>query len=103
VGHNTIRDVPLLSPSSNQFDGRFSVGNENRRGWNGVVRANYDFEYGILRTATAQMSYNTDCCGFSVQVQRINAGTRNDNVFRLAFSVANLGSFGNLKKQDRAF
>jgi LPS-assembly protein len=33
VGHNTIRDVPLLSPSSNQFDGRFSVGNENRRGW----------------------------------------------------------------------
>ncbi|MGO9097550.1 MAG: LPS-assembly protein LptD [Bryobacteraceae bacterium] len=103
VGHNTIRDVPLLSPSSNQFDGRFSIGNENRRGWNGVVRANYDFEYGILRTATAQVNYNTDCCGFSVQVQRINAGTRDDNVFRLSFSVANLGSFGNLKKQDRAF
>jgi LPS-assembly protein len=68
-----------------------------------VLRATYDFEYGILRTATAQVSYNTDCCGFSLQVQRINAGTRDDNEFRLSFSVANLGSVGNLKKQDRAF
>ena len=103
VGHNTVRGVRLLSPSSNQFDGRFTVGNDNRRGWNAVFRANYDFRAGIMRYATTQVTYNTDCCGFNVQYQRISAGPRNDNVFRIAFSVANLGSFGNLKKQDKAF
>jgi LPS-assembly protein len=103
VGHNTVRGVPLLSPSSNQFDGRFAIGNENRRGWNAVFRSNYDFRSGIMRFATTQVAYNTDCCGFSVQFQRINAGTRNENVFRVSFAVANIGSFGNLKKQERAF
>ena len=103
IGHNTVRGVPQLSPSSNQFDGRFAIGNENRRGWNAVFRTNYDFRSGIMRYATTQVAYNTDCCGFSVQFQRINAGTRNENVFRVSFAVANIGSFGNLKKQERVF
>jgi LPS-assembly protein len=38
-----------------------------------------------------------------VQYQRISAGTRNENVFRIAFAVANIGSFGTLRKQERVF
>ncbi len=103
VGHDTVRGVPLLSPTSNQFTGRFRIGNENRRGWNAGFDANYDFKFGVMRFATTQVTYNTDCCGFSLQYRRFSVGTRNENQYFFAFSVANLGSFGTLKRQDRMF
>jgi LPS-assembly protein len=56
-----------------------------------------------MQCATAQVTYNTDCCGFSVQYHRFSFGVRNENQFRVAFSVANIGSFGTLKKQERLF
>ncbi len=101
--HNTVRGVPQLSPSSNQFSGQFRIGNENRRGWNAGFLANYDFKFGIMRFATTQVTYNTDCCGFSLQYRRIGVEGRNENQYVFAFSVANLGSFGTLKRQDRMF
>jgi LPS-assembly protein len=38
-----------------------------------------------------------------VQYQRLSFGTRNENQFRVAFAIANIGSFGTLKKQERLF
>jgi LPS-assembly protein len=38
-----------------------------------------------------------------VQFGRFDFGTRNENQYRFAFAVANLGSFGNLKRQERLF
>ena len=79
------------------------MGGENRRGWNGAFDAVHDFRNGVMRYATAQVTYNTDCCGFSVQYRRIGLVDRNENQFRVAFSVANIGSFGTLRRQDRLF
>lgn len=101
--HNTVRGVPLLSPASNQLFGQFRLGNENRRGWNAGFDANYDFKFGIMRFATTQVTYNTDCCGFSIQYRRIGLQGRSENQYVFAFSVANLGSFGTLKRQNRMF
>jgi LPS-assembly protein len=50
-----------------------------------------------------QISYNTDCCSFSVQYRRFAFGTRNENQFRFAFAIANIGSFGTLRRQERLF
>ena len=49
------------------------------------------------------MSYNTGCCGISFQYRRFNFGTRNENQFRAAFVIANIGSFGTLRRQERIF
>jgi LPS-assembly protein len=50
------------------------------------------------------VSYNNDCCGISFEYRRFALGpVRNENQFRLAFSLANIGTFGNLKKQERLF
>jgi LPS-assembly protein len=49
------------------------------------------------------VTYNTDCCGFSVQYHRYNIGTTDRSQLRIAFAVANIGSFGTLRKQDRMF
>jgi LPS-assembly protein len=104
LGHNYVRSSPLiLTPSANQFRGLFAIGDVNRRGWNGAFTAIYDFRVGQMQFATTQVTYNTDCCGFSVQYRRLSFGTRNENQFRLAFAVANIGSFGTLKKQERLF
>jgi LPS-assembly protein len=63
----------------------------------------YDFRLSIMQFATTQITYNTDCCGLSVQYRRFSFGTRNENQFRVAFAVANIGSFGTLRRQERAF
>jgi len=50
------------------------------------------------------VTYNSDCCGLSVQYRRFNFGTRpGDDQFRVAFAIANIGSFGTLKRQERIF
>ena len=87
----------------NQLRSSLGFGSENKRGWVAGFSSVYDFRYGIMQFATTQVTYNTDCCGFSVQFRRFNFGTRNENQFRVAFSIANIGSFGTLKKQERLF
>jgi LPS-assembly protein len=103
VGHNQVHSDPVLSPSSNQFRGLFGIGNENRKGWSAAFSAYYDYKRGILEFATTQISYNTDCCGVSFQYRRFNIGTRDESQYRVAFAVANIGTFGTLKKQERIF
>ncbi len=103
LGHNRVYEVPALAQGANQFRGIIGIGNDNRRGWNAAFNAVYDFREHIMQYATTQVTYNTDCCGFSVQYRRFSFGARNENQFRVAFAVANIGSFGSLKKQDRLF
>jgi len=46
------------------------------------------------RASYINANYNSYPLGF---------GTLNDNQFRLALTIANVGSFGTLKKQERLF
>jgi LPS-assembly protein len=103
AGNTVVHSIPLLSPNANQFRGRVGFGDPNHRGWNAAFDAIYDYRTGVMQYATTQVTYNTDCCGFSVQYRRFSFGTRNENQFRLAFVIANIGSFGTLKKQERLF
>ena len=50
-----------------------------------------------------QITYNTDCRSLSIEYRRQNFGVRDDTQYRIAFSIANIGTFGNLKKQERLF
>ena len=103
AGHNQVHSVPQLSPSASQLRTTTGFGSENKRGWNAAFTAIYDYRKAALQFAITQVTYNTDCCGFSIQYRRFSFGSRNENQFRLAFAVANIGSFGTLKKQERLF
>ncbi len=103
LGHNHVRSTTVLSPSANQLRGLLGVGKQNQAGWGAAFSAVYDFRVSVMQYATTQVSYNTDCCGFSVQYRRFSFGTRNENQFRLSLAIANIGSFGTLKKQERLF
>lgn len=104
LGDYLLKSNPLLSaPGSNQLRGQVTYGNDNRRGWNYGFSAFYDYRLGVMQFAQSQVTYNTDCCGFSLQYRRFDFGTRNENQFRVAFAVSNIGSVGTLRKQDRIF
>ena len=103
VGQTEVHSDTTLLPSENQLRGSFGIGNSTRRGWNAAFVAVYDYKVGILDYAIVQTTYNTDCCGFSVQLVRFDFGTRDETQYRFAFAVANLGSFGTLKRQERLF
>jgi len=103
LGHNQVRTDPVVSPNSDQVRGLFGIGNGTRKGWNAAFSAYYDYKRGVLAFATTQVTYNTDCCGISLQYRRFNIGTRDETQYLVAFAVSNVGSFGNLKKQERIF
>jgi LPS-assembly protein len=102
-GNNTVHADPLLTASANQYHGRVGFGDAQKRGWNAGMDVNYDYKLGRLAYAIAQVTYNTDCCGFSFQLRRINFGLRDETEPTFSFSIANLGSVGSLKKNDRMF
>jgi LPS-assembly protein len=101
AGHDEVRNT--IAPQANQFRTRFDYGDANRRGLNAGVESVYDYRAAVLRYITAQVTYNTDCCGLSVQYREYNTGIGSVPQLRIAFSIANLGTFGTLRKQDRLF
>jgi LPS-assembly protein len=104
LGDYLLKSNPtLMLPGSNQLRGQVTYGGDNRRGWNYGFSAFYDYRQGRLQFAQSQVTYNTDCCGYSVQYRRFSFGERNENQFRVAFAVSNIGSVGTLRKQDRIF
>ena len=64
----------------------------------------YDYRKSDMQYISATATYNTDCCGISVQYRGSNFGVASRTPeIRIAFSLANVGTFGNLRKQDRLF
>ncbi len=50
------------------------------------------------------MQYNWDCCGFSAEYRKYELGAvRNENAYRFNFTLANIGSAGNLRRAERLF
>ena len=79
-------------------------GSLTRRGLSAASSFGFDTETHKLQFATAQTTYNWDCCGITLEYRRFAiANVRNENLFRFTFSLANIGSFGNLKKQERLY
>ena len=74
------------------------------RGFSGATNLGFDANLGFLQYAAVQLAYNWDCCGLSVEYRRFALGSvRNENQFRFNFALANIGSFGNLRRQEKLF
>ena len=88
----------------NQFRVLFGYGHPNKRGFSGATSVGYDANIGFLQYATVQTSYNWDCCGVSIEYRRFALGSvRNENQYRFNFTLANIGSVGNIRKQERLY
>ena len=107
-------DAYLLAPSAtptptgqqafNQFRILLGYGQPNKRGFSGATNLGFDANLGFLQYAAVQTAYNWDCCGLSVEYRRFALGSvRNENQFRFNFALANIGSIGNLRRQEKLF
>lgn len=91
-------------PLSNQIRALLGYGSENRKGFNFTGGVGYDFTNKTLQNQIVQVSYNGSCCGLALEYRRINLGqVRSENQFRVAFIIANFGTFGNLRHREKIF
>jgi LPS-assembly protein len=104
VAHFRLQADPILQPPSNQVRVLTGYGSETRRGLNVTTGISYDITNSVLQNQLVQVSYNGKCCGIALEYRRIQLGqVRNDNQFRVAFIIANIGTFGNLRHQEKIF
>lgn len=98
------QQTPFQQPLSNQIRALVGYGSENRKGFNFTGGVGYDFTNKILQNQIVQASYNGGCCGLALEYRRINiAQVRTENQFRVAFIIANIGNFGNLRHKEKIF
>jgi LPS-assembly protein len=93
-----------VPPLFDQLRAQVGYGSPTKRGWSAAANIGFDREFNLLQYSAAQTAYNWDCCGLSFEYRRFSLGSvRNENQYRFAFTLANIGTFGNLKRQERLF
>jgi LPS-assembly protein len=101
---NPVPPPPNFAQRSNQTRALLGYGDMNRRGWNAAFGASYDWTQQAFQNQIAEVSYNGSCCGIGFEVRRFSFGTiRNENLYMAVFRIANLGSAGNLRRQEKIF
>ena len=97
-----------VTPEFNQYRILLGYGHPDKRGLTLAGSLGYDTVFDTLQYATVQTSYNWDCIGVSFEYRRFSLNTslgavRVENQFRFALNLANIGTFGNLRRQERLF
>jgi LPS-assembly protein len=88
----------------NQYRLLAGYGGQTKRGFSFAGNVGVDAIIGSFQYSAAQTSYSWDCCGVSFEYRRFGLGSvRNENQFRFAFTLANVGAFGNMRRQERIF
>jgi LPS-assembly protein len=88
----------------NQLRLLFTYGSPARRGFNLGANSGYDFVQGALQFGGIETGYNWNCCGMSAEYRRYALGSvRNENQYLFSFTLAGVGTAGNLKRAVRIF
>jgi LPS-assembly protein len=99
-----LQGNPVVQPPSHQIRGMVGYGDLVRKGFNISAGVSYDILTSTLLNQFVQVSYNGGCCGLSVEYGRFNLATvRSENQFRVGLILANIGTFGNLRRQEKIF
>lgn len=96
----------VSSPTSNfsQMRVLLGYGNPVKPGLSVAANAGLDIILGSAQYVAAQTSYNWNCCGFAVEYRKYELGSvRNENAYRFNFTLANIGTAGNLRRAERLF
>jgi LPS-assembly protein len=108
-------DAPELSPTStanlnqavsnyNQLRLLMSYGETGKRGLSAGINGGYDFTLSTLQFGGIQSSYNWNCCGVSLEYRRYELGSvRNESQYLYSFTLAGVGTAGNLRRAVRIF
>ncbi len=88
----------------NQWRMAVIYGGMSKPGFSGAASVGFDSVRNNVQAATVQANYNWDCCGVAFQFQRWDLGNpRNEDAYRVSFSLTNVGTFGSIKRLQRLY
>jgi LPS-assembly protein len=101
-GALTVNSAPPVR--FNQFRAGLGYGQFTKRGFSGASSFGFDAEANKLQFVSTQATYNWDCCGVTLEYRSYQvANVRNENIFRFTFTLADIGGFGSLRRQERLY
>ena len=104
VADFSLKGDPIVQPPSHQIRVLTGYGDLARKGFNISSGLSYDILNATQQNQFVQISYNGGCCGLALEYRRIELGAvRTENQFRFGLIIANIGTFGNLRRQERIF
>jgi len=104
LAHFLTHGDDVLQERSNQVRLQAGYGDVNRPGFNLTTGLSYDFLNHFIQNQSVVASYNGSCCGLAFEYRRLALGNvRDENQFRVAFLIANLGTVGNIRRQEKLF
>ncbi len=97
----------LISSAVSDFSQlRFLLGfgSPTRPGLSAAANSGLDLKLASLQYGSLQANYNWNCCGFSVEYRKYELGSvRNEGAYKFSFTLANIGTAGNLRRAQRLF
>jgi LPS-assembly protein len=79
-------------------------GTPSQPGFSAAASSGIDLNLGTAQYITIQSSYNWNCCGLSVEYRKYDLGTvRDEGAYRFNFTLANIGTAGNLRRAESLF
>ncbi len=102
---NTITGLTSSAVSDfSQMRLLIGYGNPGKPGLSMAGGAGIDLNAGSEQYVTIQTGYNWNCCGLSLEYRKYDLGTvRNEGAYRFNFTLANIGSAGNLRRNEALF
>lgn len=96
--------IPSATSDFSQMRILLGYGMPTKQGLSIAANAGLDLKVTALQYAALQTSYNWNCCGVSVEYRKYELGSvRNENAYRFNFTLANVGTAGNLRRAERLF
>jgi len=103
-GRAYVEGVASSLAEFEQMRTTLGFGKPARAGLSVATSAGIDLDLGTPQYGSIQASYNWDCCGVSVEYQKYELGSaRNDGGVKFSFTLANIGSAGNLRRASQLF
>jgi len=103
-GHFETDGLPSATTDFNQMRILAGYGMPTKAGLSVAANAGIDLKLGTVQYGSLETSYNWNCCGFSVEYRKYELGSvRNENAYRFNFTLANIGTAGNLRRAERLF
>jgi LPS-assembly protein len=107
IDTTTNQTTGLTSSATSNFDQMrvlLGYGAPSQPGLSAAASAGIDLNLGSAQYVTLQTSYNWNCCGLSVEYRKYDLGTvRDEGAYRFNFTLANIGTAGNLRRAESLF
>jgi LPS-assembly protein len=101
---SVVDGAPSAVADFDQMRFHVGFGTPTKVGLSAAASAGIDLNLGTVQYGAIQTSYNWNCCGISVEYSKYELGTaRNDNGYKFNFTLANIGSAGNLRHANAVF